>query len=67
MRKLIFSINVSVDDIADHTVAVAADDELHDFYTDQLDSMDKRINLKLIDTKTFHSGVVALHYMCDKN
>lgn len=40
MRKLIFSINVSIDDIADHTVAVAADDELHDFYTNQLDSID---------------------------
>lgn len=39
MRKLIFSINVSLDGFADHTVAIA-DDELHEFYTDQLDSID---------------------------
>ena len=39
MRKLTFSINVSLDGYADHTVAIA-DDELHDFYTDQLDSLD---------------------------
>ena len=40
MRKLIFSINVSIDGFADHTVAVAADDELHDFFTNQLDNID---------------------------
>ncbi len=39
MRKLIFSINVSLDGFADHTVAIA-DDELHDFYTDQLNTID---------------------------
>jgi dihydrofolate reductase len=35
MMKLIFSINVSLDGYADHTVAIA-DDELHEFYTEQL-------------------------------
>ncbi len=40
MRKLIFSINVSVDGFADHTVTVAADDELHDFYSGLLDVTD---------------------------
>lgn len=39
MRKLTFSINVSLDGFADHTVAIA-DDELHDFSTKQLDSID---------------------------
>ena len=39
MRKLIFSINVSLDGFADHTVAIA-DDELHEFSTAQLDTMD---------------------------
>ena len=39
MRKLIFSINVSLDGFADHTVAIA-DDELHEFYTDQLNTID---------------------------
>ena len=38
MRKLISSINISLDGFADHTVAIA-DDELHDFYTDQLDTI----------------------------
>ncbi len=39
MRKLVFSMNVSLDGFADHTVA-RADDELHDFATDQLDNLD---------------------------
>jgi dihydrofolate reductase len=39
MRKLIFSINVSLDGFADHTVTLA-DDELHEFYTDQLNTID---------------------------
>lgn len=39
MRKLVFSINVSLDGYADHTVAIA-DDELHDFYTSQMDTLD---------------------------
>jgi len=38
MRKLISSINISLDGYADHTVAIA-DDELHDFYTDQMDTI----------------------------
>ena len=39
MRKLIFQINVSLDGFADHTVTIA-DDELHDFFTSQLDNID---------------------------
>ena len=38
-RKLIFAINITIDGIADHT-SVIADDELHDFYADLLDSVD---------------------------
>ncbi len=39
MRKLIFSIHISLDGFADHTVAIA-DDEMHDFYAHQLDTLD---------------------------
>jgi dihydrofolate reductase len=39
MRKLIFSMNISLDGYADHTVALA-DDQMHEFYADQLDSLD---------------------------
>ena len=39
MRKVIFAINNTIDGFADHT-AVIADDELHDFFTDMLDSAD---------------------------
>jgi len=39
MRKLVFSINVSLDGFADHTVAIA-DDELHEFFSDQFDAID---------------------------
>jgi dihydrofolate reductase len=38
-RKLIFPINVSVDGFADHT-SFAPDDELMDFFTDQLENTD---------------------------
>ena len=38
-RKVIFAINLTIDGIADHT-AVIADDELHDFHTDLLDTVD---------------------------
>jgi dihydrofolate reductase len=38
-RKIIFAINVTIDGIADHT-AVIADEELHDFHADLLDSVD---------------------------
>lgn len=40
MRKLILCVNVSLDGFADHTVAVHADDELHDFATDLLNTVD---------------------------
>lgn len=39
MRKLIFSMNVSLDGYADHTVAIA-DDELHEFANDLMDTVD---------------------------
>ncbi len=37
MGKVMLSINLSLDGFADHTVAVAADDELHDFFSGLLD------------------------------
>jgi len=40
MRKLVLSINVSLDGFADHTVTVAPDDELHFFYRHLLDETD---------------------------
>ena len=39
MRKLIFQINISLDGFADHTIGIA-DDELHNFFTSQLDNID---------------------------
>jgi dihydrofolate reductase len=39
MRKIIFSINMTIDGFADHTAGIA-DDELHDFFTNLLDSAD---------------------------
>lgn len=39
MRKIILSINTTIDGYADHT-AVIADDELHDFYSRLLDNTD---------------------------
>jgi dihydrofolate reductase len=39
MSKLTFSLNITIDGYADHT-SVIADDELHDFYTEWLDSID---------------------------
>ena len=48
MRKIIFAINITIDGFADHT-AVTADDELHDFYTDLLDTVD----VVLLGRKTY--------------
>jgi dihydrofolate reductase len=39
MRNVILSINISLDGFADHEVAIA-DDELHEFYVDQLNELD---------------------------
>jgi dihydrofolate reductase len=39
MRKLVWAINMTIDGFADHT-AVVADDQLHDFYTDLLGTVD---------------------------
>lgn len=39
MRKIIFSINSTINGGADHT-SVIADDELHDFYADYLENVD---------------------------
>lgn len=53
MRKLVFAINISLDGLADHTVAIA-DDELHDFYTRWMDSIDTvlfgRITYQLMES-----------------
>ena len=48
MRNVIFAINVTVDGFADHT-AVIADDELHEFYADFLDTVD----IVLLGRKTY--------------
>jgi dihydrofolate reductase len=48
MRKIIFVINVTIDGFADHT-AVIADDELHDFYTNLL----KTVDIMLYGRKTY--------------
>ena len=48
MRKLIFDINVTIDGFADHT-AMIADDELHDFFTNFLDTID----ISLMGRKTY--------------
>jgi len=40
MGKIVLSINVSVDGFADHTVAVAPDDEMHDFFRSLLGETD---------------------------
>ncbi len=39
MRKVTFSINITIDGFADHT-AVIADDQLHEFYTNLLNDSD---------------------------
>ncbi len=39
MRKIIFAINTTINGSVDHTVGIA-DDELHNFYTDLLNSID---------------------------
>ena len=39
MRRRIFAIKTSINGIVDHTVGIA-DDELHNFYTDLLNSVD---------------------------
>ncbi|GAB4293929.1 MAG: dihydrofolate reductase family protein [Ignavibacteriaceae bacterium] len=48
MRKLIFAINITIDGFADHTAAIA-DDELHDFFTNLLDTVD----VSLMGRKTY--------------
>jgi len=48
MRKLVFAINITIDGFADHTAAIA-DDELHDFFTNLLDT----INVSLMGRKTY--------------
>ena len=48
MRKVIFAINNTLDGSAEHT-AVIADDELHDFFTNYL----KSIDIVLLGRKTY--------------
>jgi dihydrofolate reductase len=40
MRRAVVTLNVSLDGFADHTVAVVADDELHDFAREMLERAD---------------------------
>ena len=59
MRKLILSINMSLDGFADHTVAVAADDELHEFFSGLLDDTDiallGRVTYQLMESHWPHA------------
>lgn len=52
-------MNVSIDGFADHTVAVAADDELHDFFNDLLDDVETllfgRVTYQLMETYWPHA------------
>ena len=48
MRKLVFAINITIDTFADHTAGIA-DDELHDFFTNFLDTID----VSLMGRKTY--------------
>lgn len=48
MRKVIFSINSSINGFADHTIGIA-DDELHDFFTNLLNEVD----VSLMGRKTY--------------
>jgi dihydrofolate reductase len=48
MRKLVFAINITIDGFADHTAGIA-DDELHDFFTNLLDTID----VSLMGRKTY--------------
>ena len=48
MRKIIFSINMTIDGFADHTAGIA-DNELHDFFADLLDSA----GIVLLGRKTY--------------
>lgn len=58
-RKVILAMNISVDGFADHTVAVAADDELHDFFTDLLSNVDTilfgRVTYQLMESYWPHA------------
>ena len=49
MRKIIFAINTTINGSVDHTVGIT-DDELHEFYTDLLNSVD----VVLMGRKTYH-------------
>ena len=49
MRKIIFSINSTINGIADHTSGIP-DDELHDFYADYLDN----VGVILMGRKTYN-------------
>jgi dihydrofolate reductase len=59
MGKLVFEINVSLDGFADHTVAVGADDEMHEFFSDLLDETDValfgRVTYQLMESHWPHA------------
>lgn len=48
MRKLVFAINITIDGFADHTAGIA-DDELHEYFTNFLDTID----ITLMGRKTY--------------
>jgi len=48
MRKLIFAINTTIDGAGDHRAGIA-DEELHDFFTDELDNS----GITLMGRKTY--------------
>jgi dihydrofolate reductase len=48
MRKLVFANNITIDGYADHTAGIV-DDELHDFFTSLLDTID----VTLMGRKTY--------------
>ena len=58
MRKLIFSMNLSLDGCADHRVA-SADDELHDFSTHLMETVDTilfgRVTYQLMESYWPHA------------
>jgi len=71
MRKIIFSVNKTIDCFASSLTCLGLVDEFW-FVTQPIilgngnslfKNLTERIDLKLVETKTFDSGVVAMHYL----
>jgi hypothetical protein len=78
MGKLVYGMSVSLDGFIETTSRsldwVSVDEELHAFFNEQarevnaslygrrIPPLDERIGLKLLETRTFGSGVVYLRY-----